>query len=543
MYIRPIHVTKGGKRHAYWALVESYRSQRGPRQRVVAYLGQAHEAARHGIKLAANGQGHSYQRQLFGNVEPEWVEVDAERIRVERCLEFGAPWLAQQLLDRLGLRSVLADLMPEGREEVPWALVVWVLVIARFCDPSSELYIAEHFYQRSALCDLLGIPPEKINEDRLYRALDQLLVHKQALEKHLKQRAGELFGLDYDVLLYDVTSTYFEGLAQGNALAQYGYSRDKRSDCKQVCIALVVNKEGFPLGYEVLAGNRHDSTTVEEIVETVESKYGQANRIWVTCLPPACPACRQAGGRQGRQVDRGMVSEENIEFLREGHRRYILGTPKATLKRFEQELLKKDWQQVHDGLEVKICASADGQETFILCRSQDRRQKEQAMHERFEKRLEAGLKKLEDSCRQRKHQATVVAQRVGRLLERNSRGAGQFKVQVVQEADGRAKLSWEKVEAWRDWAGLSEGCYLLRSNITDWSGEELWKAYIQLTEAEAAFRIHKSDLRIRPGALWAGTRKRIGSRRTSWCASWRTCCGRPWVGPVMRRVWVTSLGG
>jgi len=402
-------------------------------------------------------------------------------------VEFGAPWLAQQLLDRLGLRSVLVELMPEGREEVPWALVVWVLVIARFCDPSSELYIAEHFYQRSALCDLLGIPPEKINEDRLYRALDQLLVHKQALEKHLKQRAGELFGLDYDVLLYDVTSTYFEGLAQGNALAQYGYSRDKRSDCKQVCIALVVNKEGFPLGYEVLAGNRHDSTTVEEIVETVESKYGQANRIWV--------------------MDRGMVSEDNIEFLREGHRRYILGTPKATLKRFEQELLKNDWQQVHEGLDVKICASPDGQETFILCRSQDRRQKEQAMHERFEKRLEAGLKKLEDSCRQRKHQATVVAQRVGRLLERNSRGAGQFKVQVVQEADGRAKLSWEKVEAWRDWAQLSEGCYLLRSNITDWSGEELWKAYIQLTEAEAAFRIHKSDLRIRP--IWHQKEDRV----------------------------------
>ncbi len=487
MYIRPIHITKSGKRHAYWALVESYRSPRGPRQRVVAYLGQAPEAARHGIKLAANGQGHSYQRQLFENIEPEWVQVDPERIRVDRCLEFGGPWLAQQLLDRLGLRSVLAELLPEGREEVPWTLVVWVLVIARFCDPSSELYIAEHFYQRSALCDLLGIPPEKINEDRLYRALDKLLVHKGALEKHLKQRAGELFGLDYDVLLYDVTSTYFEGLAQGNALAQYGYSRDKRSDCKQVCIGLVVSKEGFPLGYEVFAGNRHDSTTVEEIVETLESKYGQANRIWV--------------------MDRGMVSQENIEFLREGHRRYILGTPKAMLKRFEPELLKNDWQQVHEGLEVKLCPSPEGQETFILCRSQDRQQKERAMHERFEKRLEAGLEKLQDSCQKRKHQVTVVAQRVGRLLERNSRGAGQFKVQVVQEADGRARLSWEKVEAWRDWAGLSEGCYLFRSNITDWSGEELWKAYIQLTEAEAAFRIHKSDLRIRP--IWHQKEDRV----------------------------------
>jgi len=187
------------------------------RQRTVAYLGQ-----------------------LFDDVEPRWVEVDIKRIRVERCLEFGGPWLAGQLLDRLGLVSALNELLPEGQEQIPWSLMALVLVIARFCDPSSELYIAEHLYKRTALYDLLGIPAEKVNDDRLYRALDKLLPHKAGIETYLKQRLGQLFDLEYDLLLYDVTSTYFEGLAAGNALAQYGYSRDKRSDCKQVCIALVV---------------------------------------------------------------------------------------------------------------------------------------------------------------------------------------------------------------------------------------------------------------------------------------------------------------
>jgi transposase len=453
----------------------------------VAYLGQLDQQEPLGIRQAAQGGPQSYQRRLLDDVEPRWVEVDIKRIRVERCLEFGGPWLAVQLLEQLGLGSVLKGLLPDGREEIPWAVMGMVLVIARFCDPSSELYIAEHLYKRTALYDLLGIQAEKVNDDRLYRALDKLLPHKEGIERYLKQRLGQLFDLEYDLLLYDVTSTYFEGVAAGNSLAQYGYSRDKRSDCKQVCIALVVSRWGMPVGYEVFAGNRSDVTTVEQIVQTMETRYGRANRIWV--------------------MDRGMVSEQNIEYLKQGCRRYIVGTPKSLLRRYERELLKDDWQQVHEGLEIKMCPSPDGDEVFILCRSEERRQKEKAIAQRFERRLEEGLVSIEQSCSVRKHKLVTIAKRVGRLLGRYSRAAGLFRTDVIQGTDGGARLVWEKIEPWREWACLSEGCYLLRTNITDWRGEDLWKAYMQLTDAEAAFRIHKSDLRIRP--IWHQRQNRV----------------------------------
>jgi transposase len=243
----------------------------------------------------------------------------------------------------------------------------------------------------------------------------------------------------------------------------------------------------MPIGYEVFAGNRTDVTTLKEIVETMENRYGKADRIWVG--------------------DRGMMSEDNIRFLKQGKRRYIVGTPKSALKKFERELLKDDWQSIREGLEVKLCPSSDGEETFILCRSRERREKEKAMHERFERRIEEGLRKIETACSKKKCDPIVIATRVGKLMGRNSRAAGLFDVDVKTKPDRRAQLAWRKVEAWRDWAQLSEGCYLLRSNVTDWSAEDLWKAYIQLTEAEAAFRIHKSDLRIRP--IWHQKDERV----------------------------------
>ena len=424
---------------------------------------------------------------MFDEAEPQWVQVDAKRVRVERCVDFGGPWLGRELMARLGLISSLGKLIPAGREDIPWALMALVLVLSRLCQPSSELYIAEHLYKRTAIGELLGIPADKVNDDRLYRALDKLLGYKEELEIHLKNRLGELFGLEYDLLLYDVTSTYFEGQANGNPKAQRGYSRDHRGDCKQVCIGLVVTKGGMPLGYETFAGNRSDVTTMQEIVETMEARYGKADRIWV--------------------MDRGVISDENMEFLIEGGRRYIVGTPKGMLRKFERELLSQDWQLVHEGLEVQLCPSPDGDETFILCRSEDRREKEKAMHERFAKRIEEGLKKIEAGCVKRKYKPVTIAKRLGKLLGRNSRAAGLFETDVVQAADGRAKLIWRKVAAWRDWAELSEGCYLLRTNVTDWSGEDLWKAYIQLTDAEEAFRIHKTDLRIRP--IWHQKEQRV----------------------------------
>jgi len=487
MYIRRCYRKHEGKNYAYWALVESYRTERGPRQRVVAYLGQLDAEGRLGVQQAATASSSWRQRCLFDEVEPEWVEVDVSQVRVEQCREFGGPWLGLELWERIGLLEFIQECMPPGREEIPWAMMGLVLVLSRLCRPSSELHIAEHYYAASALSDLLGIPSEKVNDDRLYRALDQLLPHKASLEAHLKERLGELFELEYDLLLYDVTSTYFEGEAAGNRLAQRGYSRDKRGDCKQVCIALIVSREGMPLGYEVFAGNRADVTTVEEIVAKIEGQYGRFNRIWV--------------------MDRGMASQANLEFLRQGKRQYIIGTPKSMLKQFERELLAADWQQIRGDLEVKLCPGPEGEETFILCRSADRREKEQGIHRRFEERIETGLAQIAKSCGQRKYNSPVIERRVGRLLGKNSRAAKFFAVKVNQDSAGGAQVTWQKVEQWRRWAELSEGCYLLRSNVRDWTAEELWRAYMQLTEAEAAFRIQKSDLNLRP--IWHQREDRV----------------------------------
>ena len=488
MYLKRSGQTRSKKDGVYRELVESYRTDCGPRQRVVAYLGDMKEATCLGVKQTAIDRAGSWQSQLFDeDVEPEWVQVDAKRVRVEQVRDFGGYWLGLEVVERLDMGAFLERSMPCGREDVPWSTTALALVLMRLCEPSSELRIAEHLYERSPLSDLLGITADKVNDDRLYRALDSLLPHKVELEKHLKERLGDLFNLEYDLLLYDVTSTYFEGEEAANWQAQRGYSRDHRPDCKQVCIALVVSREGMPLGYEVFAGNRTDVTTVEEIVEKIEAQYGFAGRIWV--------------------MDRGMVSEKNLEYLRSGGRHYIVGTAKSQLRRFERELLSEDWQKVRDGLEVKLCPSADGDETFILCRSASRAMKEKQIHERFEKRLEKGLTKLTESCQKRKQKVGTIERRVGRLLESNSRAAGLFKVDVAKAEGAGATVTWKKVAEWRQWAELSEGCYLLRSNITGWDAGQLWQAYIQLTEAEAAFRIQKGDLRIRP--IWHQKEKRV----------------------------------
>jgi hypothetical protein len=527
MYLRRCRGRVGVKAKEYWQLVESYRTPRGPRQRVVAYLGDLEESVRVGVKEAACGNSeHRHQKGLFNELEPQWVEVDPRRIRVERTRFFGGVWLGLEVVKKLELTRFLEGAIPQGREEIPWAMMALVLVLSRLCDPSSELRIAEHLYERTALGDLLGVPVDKVNDDRLYRALDALLPHKGALEGHLKERLGDLFGLEYDLLLYDVTSTYFEGECTGNSQAARGYSRDHRPDCKQVCIGLVVTKGGMPLGYEVFDGNRSDVNTVKEIVESIEAKYGTADRIWV--------------------MDRGMVSAENVEFLRANGRRYVLGVAKSQLRGFERELSEGGWQAIREGLEVKLCPGPSGEETFVLCRSAQRQEKEKAIHGRFERRIEAGLEKVAESCQRYRRDASVIERRIGRLLGQNSRAARLFEVEVKANG-GRAQVEWRKVEAWREWNALSEGCYVLRSNITDWTAEELWRTYIQLTEAEAAFRLHKSDLAIRPiwhqrqdrvqahilvcflaYVLWKTSRERCS---TSWHKSkWWTWCCQPEAG-------------
>jgi len=489
MYLKRCGQSKARKDGVYWELVESQRTARGPRQKVVAYLGDMEKVACLGVKQAATDQTRSWQRRLFDEEgEPEWVEVDSKRVRVERVRDFGGYWLGMQLLDKLGLISFLERTLPAGREEIPWPMMALTLALMRLCEPSSELHIAEHAYERSVLSDLLAIPADKVNDDRLYRALDKLLPHKVELEKHLKRRLGELFQLEYDLLLYDITSTYFEGTCEGNTEAQYGYSRDKRSDCKQVCIGLVVSREGMPLGYEVFAGNRADVSTVKEIVEKIERQYGKANRIWV--------------------MDRGMVSEKNLADLRSEGRRYIVGTPRGQLRQFEAQISSEEgWEKITEGLWGKLIAAEEGKEWFTLCRSEARGSKEKAMLTRFEERIEAGLKKLATVCGgEKKFRQATMERRIGALLSRNSRAKGLFKVRVGVREDGGASIEWEKLEKPTKWAALRNGCYLLRTNV-EGTVEELWRSYIQLTEAEAAFRIAKGDLGIRP--IWHQKQERV----------------------------------
>ena len=306
------------------------------------------------------------------------------------------------------------------------------------------------------------MPAERVNDDRLYRALDRLLPHKEALEAHLKRRLGVLFALDYELLLYDVTSTYFEGQAERNPLARRGYSRDHRPDCKQVCIGLVVTREGMPLGYEVFAGNRTDVTTVAEIVGMMERRYGRAQRVWV--------------------MDRGMTSAENIAWLQSTERPYLIGASKSELKKLAPQLAEaRDWRPVRDGVEAKVCAGPEGREIFLLVRSSERQQKEQAMHARFCARIETGLASLHArlaGARKPVDRSTTERQ-IGRLLGRNARAAARYDIRLVADPALPAglRLDWSVRAEWDDWSRHSEGCYVLRTNLRDWPPDALWRTY------------------------------------------------------------------
>jgi transposase len=493
MYLRHTIRKKDGKVHRYWCLVRSVRVGRRVIQQTVAHLGELDEHGRVAARaLARRLIGAPEQARLFDDgSEHLTVPVRLKGIRVERSRQFGDVYLALALWRGTGLEELCERLLAVGKERIAWAKMAAVLVAARFCEPSSELHIAEDWYRRTALCDLLQLGDEEVNKDRLYRSLDHLLMHKSALEAHLSQRCGELFAVQNDVLLYDVTSTYFEGQAQANPLAQRGYSRDHRPDCKQVCIALVVTFDGFPLGYEVFAGNTHDSRTLQTIVATMEARHGMLGRVWIS--------------------DRGMASADNLAWLRQTGRRYIIGAPKSELKKFSSALAVADgWRTVHDGVEVKLTRHPETEETVILCRSADRRSKERAMHDKFSRRIEAALERLAARLARSKRRLdpAPVNRQIGRILQQNQRAAARFAVELAPDGcPAGLRLHVAYNAAFDDWAALSEGAYLLRSNITDWSDEQLWKAYIQLTQAEAAFRIQKDQLNVRP--IWHQRAERV----------------------------------
>ena len=493
MYLRHSTIRKDGKTHRYWRLVRSLRRNGKVVQETVAQLGELDAEGRLYAKaLARRITGWPDQYELFEERPgPErTIAVRLDRVRLERTRRFGDVWLSWTLWRALGLDRLCADLMPEGRAEIPWPTVSAVLVMSRLCEPSSELHIAEDFYRTTALEDMLDLPSEQVNDDRLYRALDRLLPHKRAIEEHLQKRLGELFALEYDLLLYDVTSTFFEGLAEGNPQAKRGHSRDHRPDCKQVCIALVVTREGVPLSYEVFDGNRVDVTTVEEIVGAMEARFGLADRVWV--------------------MDRGMMSRKNIAWLQNTGRKYVLGASRQEVKRWRQQIVDESgWQTVREGVEAKL--ARDGTETFVLCRSAERRQKEKAMHERFALRIEEGLGRLARRIHKarRKLDRGPLERQIGRLLERNSRAAGRYLAILVEDQNLPAglRLDWSICPEWEDLSRFSEGCYVLRTNVNDWSAETLWQTYIQLTQAESAFRIQKTELSIRP--VWHQKKERV----------------------------------
>jgi transposase len=486
MYLRRNKKKKGSEAYEYWSLVESVRSARGPRQRTVATIGKLP-----GLDKEERVGWEEIGRILTGKPRPEpalfeqeeeppsWATVNINKVRVERLRHFGDVYLGLLLWSKLGFADFCNEHMTEGREEIPWSVMACILVLARFCAPSSELQIADSWYGKTALDDLMGVPGEKINDDRLYRALDALLPHKDELCRHLQKRYGELFGTTFDFLFYDITSTYFEGSANGNPQAKRGYSRDSRPDCPQVCIGLVATKEGLPLAFEVFDGNRPDVTTTQEMVEVMETKYGKAHRIWV--------------------LDRGMVSEDNLEFMRMTGARYLVGTPKSLLKKFEQHLLDGSWEKVQPGVEVSFVPSPEGaDETFVLCRSVGRKEKETAILDRFVTRLESKLTALADKANKGKiRDREKVERQIGRLLERNSRAAALFTV-TVRGKDTRLAIDSKKNIERYQWAVETSGSYILRTNWTQADPKILWNTYIQLTEVEDAFRTAKHDLGMRP---------------------------------------------
>jgi transposase len=487
MFLRANLRNKDGKDHTYWSLVETVRTPDGPRQKTLCYLGELNNSAQARWLTTVevfNEQGEARQLKLFPSHvappadDPQVARVLLNKVRLERTRQFGSCFLGLELWKRLELDRFFERTVDRESADVAWSRVAALLAINRLCAPGSELAIEQRWYPSTALDDLLEIAEGKINDTRLYRCLDRILPHKTKLERHLKERCGALFGAEFDVLLYDLTSTYVEGAAEKNPMVRRGYSRDHRPDCEQLVIALIVNNEGFPFSYETFDGNRADVSTMETILRMVERKYGKARRIWV--------------------FDRGIVSEENLAAIRKRDGQYLTGTPRSQMKQFEVELLQDDWTRVRPEVEVKKVAIPQGEETYILCRTSGRQEKEKAIRSRFSNSMEKALKGLEKA---------IVT---GRLKDRNKMERGLGKIQArhpqvndlydlnLRDTVEGVRLFWQIKEDRRNWRESREGAYLLRTNLKAETAEELWAKYMQLTEAEASFRALKSELSVRP---------------------------------------------
>ncbi|MCU0875044.1 MAG: IS1634 family transposase [Pirellulaceae bacterium] len=486
MFLRPYRRHKDGKTHTYYALVECVRTEAGPRQHVVAYLGELnHDQQRRWQRTLVfyNRQGEARQLRLFPDDEriPLPDDPDVVRIRLSSVgwtnpRRFGDVWLARWLWGWLHLDEIVARHVPQGRETVAPADIVTIEVINRLCGPCSEFALAEHWYTSTGLEDLLGVPDAEVTKDRLYRTLDDLVKAQEPIENELKERLGNLFRLEYDLLLYDLTSTYFEGLAEANELAQRGYSRDHRSDGVQVVVALVVTREGFPLAHLTLPGNTRDLQTVERVVTAVEKRFGKSQRVWV--------------------MDRGMISKQTLAFLSQPGRRYLLALRRSGLSDFQDQLGREGWQRMEAHAEVEVKLVPREETTYLLSRSRPRRKKERAIRRRQRRGLAGALQRLQRQVASgRLKMRDKILERVGRLKERFPK-ARPFVTITVSDSPCRVQWTWDIPKFKAALAG--DGVSLMRTNQDGWTPTEFWETYMQLTVVENAFRVLKSHLLLRP---------------------------------------------
>ena len=491
LFLRAHERRKDGKVHTYWSLVENRRCGDGRvMQRQVLYLGALSPSQELSWQKTAQTfdppptqpeplSGLASERELLAK-EAAAIAVHLDQFRIERPRQWGACWVAITLWHLLKLSEFWSDRLAQSREGTHWLHVLITLVVYRLIDPGSEWRLHRHWYEHSALGDLLGEDFSLAAKDNLYRCLDRLLEHRAELFKHLQARWRDEFGAKFDVLLYDLTSTYFESdppFPEGDK-RRFGYSRDKRPDCVQVIIALIVTPEGYPLAYEVLPGNTSDKTTLKGFLEKIEQLYGKANRVWV--------------------MDRGIPTEEVIEQMQQSDPKihYLVGTPKGRLSRLEAQLVKLPWEQARPSVRVKLLAQE--KELYVFVESQDRLQKERAMRRRKLRELVGRLKQLQQFKKKLTRDELLVA--VGQAKEQAGRVFKLLEIQWPEEGQEinaqtfRFKL---RLSRYRQWY-RREGRYLLRTNLTGADPKILWEYYLQLVAIEAAFKNLKDDLAIRP---------------------------------------------
>ena len=485
MYLRYNRRLKDGKEHRYWSIVESKRCAGGRTvQRQVLYLGEINDSQRASWcrvieAFDEDAQRHRQlalfpaERAVPEHAKAYGVQVRLEAMQLHRPRQWGACWLACHLYEQLGLDQFWTARLPDSREGTSWRHVLQTLVCYRLIDPGSEWRLHRLWFEQSAMGDLLGEDFSLVEKNTLYRCLDKVLTHKLALFGHLRQRWQDLFGAQFDVLLYDLTSTYFESVPPDDDAdkRRFGYSRDKRKDCVQVVIALVVTPEGFPLAYEVLPGNTSDKTTLRSFLQKIEAQYGKARRIWV--------------------MDRGIPTEDVLREMRQADPpiHYLVGTPKGRLTRLEKALLEQPWQTVRQGVEVKLLPRAE--ELYVLAQSRSRVHKERAMRRRKLKWLWARLKELAAMDLTRE-------ELLMRLGAARAKGPAAWRLVTVKVHPKAATFSYALNRKKLKNVRRREGRYLLRTNLCDQDPAQLWQFYILLVEVEAAFKNLKDDLQLRP---------------------------------------------